>query len=690
MRVRALFAVLLVGTAFLIAISSGTTPLVTAAFSKFNQMTLNPTRGSPGTTVYVSASGSFDPQVAFGATCVITSDIVGLVTSGSAGIVAPGTVAGSFIVGNVPAKGENIAPPNLPTKGSYNVTLVCYALTTTTSFFSTITSGSTTIGNFGSAFFQVIPRITITPSIGTAGQVISVTGNGFRSDATTCNIQNVNNTVSVVQSQTCSVSGGALSGVTQFTVNYAAPNAIYNVSIILDRMSNVSAYGYFRKVATPTIAVSPNFATPGYGALDGSISVSGAGFPASSSQRGCTLSASGGTVFFASSPSPTCILSTSGTVSGSFAIAPTAAANVSVPFMVNVTDAVTPFYSAGASFTVLPRPLIMFNVTSASIGQAVNVSVVHLPSSPFTPSNRFSQFDLGPCTMTSNPSGLFLLSSCNIRDAGLGGSGLLTAFFIVATSNPATYVVTVTPVHGDSASNSFSPAGGPTVAVSPNASPPSPPSGIPVFVSVSGTGFNSLDTSCRVGFKGNSTPIVEPSTTPTCAMVHGSVSGAFQVAKGALPGSYQVNVTGYLPGPLMNDVGFATFDIAVTGITTTTSTSWSPTATSLFSTTTVTSTTGVSSSFSTTTVQTTGRFTENYRTYTTTTIFGQTSATAMSTSVITTTSTISTSTILTTLSTTITHTLGQIIKTFSAPSFDILALLGAAVAVSPWIIRRLL
>jgi len=648
----------LLAVSVLTSFSSVHIPQVSAAALT---VTLNPFKGAPpvaafgsapsapGQTVFVTATGASRDV---GTSCGLSASIPNLLSSATASVVAPGVVSGSFVVGSVPASSVG--------NQTYQVYVRCPSTGTPT--------------DFGFTNFQVVPRVTIGPAIGTAGQTISLSGSGFRADATACNIQS-NSTHGVVLNPTCSVSSGVMTG--QFTVN-STLDGFYNISILPNQISNVSGFAYFRKVSTPTIDVSPNSAPPGYGTLDGAVAVSGGGFPTGSS-RSCRLSAYGGAVLFATSPSPTCTISTAGTVTGSFGVSLNAAANVSVQFTINVTDTATPFFAASASFVVLPKPLINFNVTSARIGQAVNVSIPNV--SPYL--NRFSQFDVGPCTISSSPSGLFSISSCFIRDAGSDGAGFLTAYFVVATNNPATYTVTVTPIHGDQASNIFSPAGGPTVVVDPSVSPPSPPPPSPPrFLSVTGRGFNLADTSCLIRITGNSTPVATGS--PSCSIASGNVNGAFQVSQNAAPGAYQVNVTG-LPNA---DMGFGIFEIGIPAIFNTTTTVFSPTSTVSTATTTFTTTTATSTSFSTTTFQTTGRSTESYTTYTTTTLFGQTTSTITTTAILT--STISTtSTAVTTLSTTTTQILGQVVRSLGKETYlDGLGVLGALVLLIPFIVRR--
>jgi hypothetical protein len=608
-------------------------------------LTLSPNRAQPGQVIYVSATGA-PPSTS----CSLLSDNPNLVKSVS-GISSNsiGFVSGSFTVGSSPAAAAKAGGPANQVANN-TVTISCGSPART-----------------ASANFTVLPKITLSPTAGIANQTITVTGVGFRGDMAICSITGP--VVAASPGSSCTVTGsGTLSG--QFIVKSGAPDGASNVTAVPN--VGFSAIAQFNKVSGPTMFVSPNATPPGYGTQDGTVIISGGGFLTGSS-RNCAsgLTSSGGGAFFATSPSKTCTIDSSGSLTGSFAVASGISPGL---YRINVTDPLTGARVTFSNFNVTPVALIKFSMTTATIGQTVDIAN--------TGAGRFSPFDVGPCTITASPASPALMSmwACTIDS-----NGNLTAptFFQVATVSPTTYTVTVTAKHGETASNVFSPAGGPTVTLSPNVVAPSTSGGIPVYVAVQGSGFNPMDVNCTIVFVSNSTNIAD---NVTCAIMVGNAIGSFRVIPTAPPGTYRVNVTG-VPN---NDRGSAFLDVAVTGITTTTSTTYSPTITSTFSTTTTTTTTGTSSSLSTTTFQTTGRYTEYYGTYTTTTISAQTTTTASSTLTITSIVTVTTLTFLTTLSTTITHTLGQAIQGLSrSSSSDILALIGLAVVLGPSAFRRL-
>lgn len=626
--------------------SHGDFGLVGFVVIAFN-LTLSPFSGQPGQVIYVSATGAPPSQ-----SCTLLSDNPNLITSvSSISSNNIGFISGTFTVGLSPAAAAKAGGP-ANTVANNTVTISCGSPPST-----------------ASAAFKVLPKIVLSSTVGVANQTIAVTGVGFRGDVIVCSIV-ASTIVATSPASSCTVTGsGTVSA--QFIVKSGAPDGSYNVTVLPNVGFNATTQ--FNKISGPTIFVSPSSAPPGYGTQDGAVIVSGGGFLTGSS-RDCTsgLASSGGGAFFATSPGRSCTIDSSGSLTGSFAVAPGAIPGF---YRINVTDPTTGARVTFSNFTVLKAPLIKFNMTVATIGQTVNITMAG--------GTLFSPFDVGPCTITATPSSpaLFSMWACTVDS-----NGNLTAptFFRVATVSPTTYTVTVTVKHGETASNVFSPAGGPTVILSPNVVVPSPVSGVPVFVSVTGSGFNVFDVSCNITFRGNYTDIA---SSITCSMVTGNVGGSFMVLPTAPPGTYRVNVTG-LPN---KDVGSTTFDVAITAITTTTSTTYSPISTSIESTTTTTSTTATFSTLTTTTFQTTGRSTEFHSTLTTTTISAQTTTTAFTSIISTSTSTVTTLTSFTTLSTTITHTLGQAIqKVSTSSSFNILALVGLAVLLSPNVFRRLI
>jgi len=605
---------------------------------------LSPNIGQPGQIISISALGA-TPSV--GTSCAVTSDSSTLITSASAKVVSPGVVSGSFTVGsNAAGKSGGVDPKSVL---AWNVTLLCSS-------------------NTASTGFTVRPKITLSPTAGVGNQTITIAGVGFRGDAFSCSV--VSPVAATSPVPICSVTGtGTVSG--QFLVKSGAADGSYNVTVVANLGFNATTQ--FNKVSGPSIFIYPGKVPPGYGTQDGTVVVSGGGFFTGSS-RDCTsgLTSSGGAAFFATSPSKSCTIDTSGTLGGSFAVASGAFPGI---YRINVTDPSTGARATYSNFTVSSIPLIQFNVTTAGIGQPVNINM--------TKPTLFSPFDVGPCTITAIPlsPALFSTYACTIDS-----NGNLTAptFFRMATNTPTTYIVTITARHGETAANVFSPVGGPIVVVSPSFAVPSPTTGISVFVSVTGSGFKTSDTSCVITFSGNSSKIAD---NATCATVTGDATGSFRVYPSAPPGSYLVNVTG-LPN---KDAGFAIFDVAVTGIATATSTTYSPTSVSTIETTTETTTTGTYFTLTTTTFQTTGRSTEFYRTYTTTTISAQSTTSILSTVVTTSVLTATTLSFFTTLSSTIYYTLGQAIQKLDVSYMSaVLAIIGLAVMFAPNAFRRLL
>jgi len=513
-RPRSLIVLLLLATAFFVSINIIQPPPVRGAVLT---VSLNPSKGTPpvvahgtaaavaGQTVFVSASGAI---VSIGTACAVTANIVGLITSSSASVVTTGVVTGSFVVGDVPGSAA----------GNYTIYIRC-------------PSSGTPIDT-GNAGFIVLPRITLDPSAGTANRTVNVIGAGFRADATLCSINSA--AASTLPLSSCSFTGtGKTSG--QFTVQTGIADGSYNVTVFPNQGYNATAQ--FNKISGPSIFVSPASAPPGYGTATGAsvpepraIAVAGGGF-ATGSSRSCTLASSGTTTLFASSPSTTCTISSSGTVTGSFAVAKGATPD---SYRINVTDSSTGARASFSGFRVLPQPVITLTPDTGAAGTSVNITV----QAGFF----FSTFDQGACTISSSPGGLVATPTCLINQYG----GFFAASFQVSSSASAQgYIITITGVHGDFAVAVFTVS---PISLTINPSSGSPPLGsLPgTTVTITGSGFSNIDTSCTVKHVTNSShPNIVSSLS--CSVSGGSLSATFVVAAASTYGAYTLNVTG-MPG----------------------------------------------------------------------------------------------------------------------------------------------
>jgi len=493
---RSVCLVFLLSSALLVSISSLVVPSAHAAALTVTPLSAS---GKSGDVILVDVTGGSAFTTA--TTCTLTSS-TNVVASYSLTRVpgsSPGEAHGSFTVGTAPGPSGG---------GAYTLTVTC-------------TTGTTV--DSGTASFTIQPKITILPPIGQSSQVISVTGVGFRSDYSTCVISGA---PVVGTPWSCSLTGGSMSG--SFTVDPAAATSTYTITVSAPTVpaGDQAATALFQKVANPTIAVYPPSAPPGYGTLDGTVTVTGGVF-ASGSARSCSLTGAAG--LFAASPVPTCSISTTGTVTGSFAVAqgvpPATYTNG-----VRVTDTNPLGVYDEADFTVLNAPTLnAASPTSGAAGATVTLSTA----------TSFAIQDVGPCTITSYPSGLTSFYACYINSAG----GFAIASFIISGSAAGgAYVVIVTGLHGDSATTSF------TVTNAVTLSPDHGPQG--TAVTVTGSGFSGSDTFCRIYW---GMPVTTPDgsggfiTGSSCAILGGAITGSFNVPSDSYagPGTHQVVVFGF-------------------------------------------------------------------------------------------------------------------------------------------------
>lgn len=233
----------------------GTTPQVNATGLTVLLNGAASATGKQGDVILVTATGA---TAVVGTACSITANGANVIASYTATVNTATTVVGSFIIGTAPQPAGG---------GAYTVTVTCSATDT------------------GTASLTISPKVTLIPGIGTGGQLVSVTGSGFRSDASFCTFAasgqpHPPELISASYAMICSVSGGIPSG--QFTVNPSAADGLWSVTVTDDKGSTGGAPNNFDKVSSATIIISPTSAPPGYGSSDGAVSVFGAGFGAGS------------------------------------------------------------------------------------------------------------------------------------------------------------------------------------------------------------------------------------------------------------------------------------------------------------------------------------------------------------------------------------------------------------------------
>jgi hypothetical protein len=251
-------------------------------------LTLYPTQGIVGTTVTFRATGFLPTDRG----CIVQSagnvtDAGNSVTPNNALIgsqtcsLSAQVATGNFVVGN-------LATANI----RWNVTVKGTA------------GNDVPIGEW--AAFTVVPRVTVRPTTGTNGTVVSMSGNGFSSTTTSCTLVLVPSTGSQFINTNCGLSGstGQVSG--SFIVNQAPPG-IYIVNVT-DAVGEFGGTLFQVGLPSANITLNPNTASIG-----NIISITGTGFnPSDTSCDLAPLSIMTGQV---------CSIS-AGVVAASFIIAP--------------------------------------------------------------------------------------------------------------------------------------------------------------------------------------------------------------------------------------------------------------------------------------------------------------------------------------------------------------------------------
>jgi hypothetical protein len=253
------------------------------------------------------------------------------------------------------------------------------------------------------------------------------------------------------------------------------------------------------------------------------VSVTGSGF--STSDTSCSITSSKSGLVTAAG----CAIA-SGTVTGTFTVGPGIGPGT---YTVTVTgDQVSD--SASSSFTVL-QPTITLTPQAGPASTFVNVK---------SGSVKFSPGDTS-CTITS-PTLVLASTACSMVNGAVtgqfqvSGAAVAGAYEIDVTGTPslakASAIFTVT-------------AGSVVMSVTPTDGP------INTKISVQGSGFSSIDTSCQITATPDSTTIAA-SPAPTCSISSGVVTGTFYVGKDALVSTPETITVSASPGGDSASVAF--------------------------------------------------------------------------------------------------------------------------------------
>jgi len=422
-------------------------------------ISLNPTSGRVGIVVTLSGSGFSTGDAG---ACTITPAVVA--TAPACTVTASGTLtASSFTVGNVPA-------------GTYVITV----------------TGLT--GDFAQATFTVIgPSITLTPSSGPAGLVVTVNGNNFATgDAGACTIT----PAVVATAPACTVTASGTLTASSFTVGSVATGT-YTITVTGITGDFVQA-SFTVSTASPTIALTPNSGPVGI-----TVTVTGSGF-APADVGVCTITPA------VVATAPACTVTASGTLTASsFTVGNVAAGTYTITVQGSTGDV------AQASFTV-QGPTITLNPTSGVIGTLVLVT-----------GSGFSTSDAGACTIT--PASLATVPSCTINASG----SLTSSSFTVGSVSGGTYVITVTGSTGDFAQATFTVVG-PAITLNPS-------SGLAgISVTISGNNFATGD----AGACASVTPVTVATVVSCTITASGTLTGSSFTVGSVATGTYTITVTG--------------------------------------------------------------------------------------------------------------------------------------------------
>ena len=365
-----------------------------------NSVTLTPSSGLVGTVVTVKAS---DPTKGthHRGICSIQGSPVTFVGCSE---TKSGAITGSFIVSNV-----------LP--GAYQISI-------------TATSGQTLFAVF--TVTSTAPKITLKPTSGPSGTVVTVSGSGFApGDAGTftyCSSLLSPNSAIISSSASCTfTTKGALLAFS-FTVGSVMPGP-YVIQVMGDPVGDVGQAVF--TVTSPTILLVPSSGPP-----TALVTVSGSGF-STGDQGTCTILQTSTTSPNNVVTNPTCNVSSEGELIGSyFTVGQVAAGTYVITVQGNTGD------SASATFTVTGfHPKIKLKPSSGPAGTVVLVTGSGFNPADYCNSGSFS----------SSPLGLMTATSCSMAN----GQIISASFTIRNGLKPGTYTVILTASTLDSAQATF-------------------------------------------------------------------------------------------------------------------------------------------------------------------------------------------------------------------------------------------
>jgi hypothetical protein len=395
-------------------------------------ITISPTSGPPGTSITVVGS-----NFKLGATVTIFFDVDG------DGVVDPGETVGTATASSTGAFSTVVPAPTLPF-GTYDVRA---------------TDG---VNTAPAVTFTITPAISLSPTSGSPGTTVTVSGSGFAAGASGIVWFDIDDD-NVVDAGEPSVAVTA-SATGTFTATLTVPTVAagtYNIKADVPSGGPVEASATFI-VPTPSITISPTSGPPGT-----SITVTGSGFNVGASGF-VWFDIDGDGVLDLGEPSVSVTASATGTFTATLTV-PT------VPFQAagyNIRADVPSGGPVEASATFLVTPAISLSPTSGPPGTTVTVS-----------GSGFAASVSGVVWFDSNNNGA-LDSGEPSASVTTGPLGTFTATLTVPTVAAGTYNIRAdVPSGGPVEASATFTVLIPSITVSPTSGPPG------TSVSISGTDF---------------------------------------------------------------------------------------------------------------------------------------------------------------------------------------------------------
>jgi hypothetical protein len=378
------------------------------------------------------------------------------------------------------------------------------------------------IGDFANTTFTVAaadPAIVLTPAAGKAGDPIKVTTpvTPFSpTDAGICTISSI--PTGLIASSVCQIdsSGNVVTPISGFVVASAAGGG-YLVTVT-GKLGDSASYPF---TVTAGLTLTPNIGSPAAGSqVATEVTATGKGFRPGG-PGGCTVTygkpggGTNGVLNIDTIGEPSCTVTSSGVLTFNFRVG---AGSVWTALGYNVTVYGPLGDHASANFMVVPT--IVLSPTSGSMGTHVDVV-----GSGFN--GTAGSCSISGTLWTGTP-------SCVQSDDGR----IVSYFDVNKTAVPGSYIITVKDaLYSPYAYKTFSLGTGPSVTLSPSVV-----EGTVKTVTVTGSGWNTLDTS--VSF--NVTALSDPPYTRTCSVSGGSIASgcSFIVRLNARGGSYVIRFNG--------------------------------------------------------------------------------------------------------------------------------------------------